>query len=618
MSTTSPRRPSTAGQNLSIFERLSSGGTSTRSGRGAPGPTSPKSLTSSTRSTTSPAAAKTTRAGTAATTTAKSPAAKPAAKEPVAKSPLQRAARSPLQSAAKSPVVAPADKAASPAASAGSFRKEPSSASPKRDSLSASGRRPSESSPTDPKDPSLRRSPQVTSEKSSGAFHEPTAPPPPPPPPPALTAEQEAEIKDLGELRDAKKAELAAIERELQIYALRFKATNSRERAEHFAKRTEETMAENKVMRKEIELLRNSDRVMVSLRDTLETMKKHQRIRTAHIRQKEATIELIARRCREQREERVRMLGELEKDCDALDTLAKEETQLEGLVAGIKPLRCMAFALRYDGQDEEHIEAITRSYQELRTQDDQAARRVSEQLATLSAGIDTETGFKTATMDGIAAEWEETKLHMLAELQRLNKLHGEYDYHVRRGTNIKSVAVLPDALTVEERMLRDALLNLGQEEERLLAAKKRHAAKKAAEHAFPVAHELAESERRREATMAANLAHELAAANAEWRARFAELQQVFTGGALAASESFFADASMSVRMDQSTAYDHATPDRRPEVPRAFTPKSAQRLFSAKTRSRKVAEEATLDENYDRARRAASMRKRARGAPPPKL
>jgi hypothetical protein len=421
------------------------------------------------------------------------------------------------------------------------------------------------------------------------------------------TPEQAQDIAELEALRDERKEELARVEQQLQCFALRYKAKNATERAQHFDQRTSETLAENKHMRREIELLRNSDRVMVSLRDTLETQKKHQRIRNAHIRQKEATIHLIAKRCTEQRDERVKMLDELSRDCAALDELADEEVAVESVVVTRTPLRSMAYLMRQDGHDEEHVEATIRDMDALRAEDDVVTRQLREQLAELSQGIDSAAGDKTAAMSDIAVEWEDTKERMLAEMQRLTKLNAEFEHHVRRGTNIKSTSNLPDTMTPEERSVRDLMLQRGEEEARLEEARRRHGAVADRAERQPLGLDAMEETATREMEATQRLVEGLEHANRDWHAKYQELQQRYTGEAIALAEAG-EDAARYRSPSHSPARDDVTPQRHP-APRAFTPASADRLFSAKTKSRRVAEEVSQMENEDRQRRAAAMSRR---------
>ena len=431
-----------------------------------------------------------------------------------------------------------------------------------------------------------------------------------------------------------RKAELSGIEQQLHYFALRYKAINAAERAASFAQRTADTDAENRHMRHEIQLLRNSDRVMVTLRDTHENHKKHHRIKTAHIRQKEATIHLIAKRCAEQRQERVRMLEQLERDCEALAQLAAEEADVEATIAGLRPLRSMSHVLRFDSVDEETVEATIRDIDALRRADDEVTVQLKGQLADFAASIDGAAGDKTATMDDIAAEWRDTKTRMLAEYQRLQKLGAELDFHVRRGTNIKATRNLPDGMTPEERAVRDLTLTLGEEETKLRAAQAEHAAMARRAAQMPGGHACVEAGAEAQAAAQARLAAQLAEAHREWRAKYRELQQAFTGAALddadwdaassaaggggaghSPSHSRGGSASPGRGGAGDAASGGAGAGRASNAPRAFTPASAERLFSAKTKARAQYDFISRVEQEDRAQRFMAMRRRP-AAPPP--
>jgi hypothetical protein len=287
---------------------------------------------------------------------------------------------------------------------------------------------------------------------------------------------------------------------------------------------------------------------------------------------------------------------------------------IEDRVVTRAPLRSMSALMRSDAHDEEHIEAMIRDMDAMRAQDDAVTKQLRSQLAELSQGIDSAAGDKSAAMSDISAEWEDTKERMLAELQRLTTLHGEFEHHVRRGTNIKATSNLPDSMTPEERMIRDLMLLRGEEETRRDDAVRQHRALEERATRQPLGLAAMEETMRCEVEAKARLVEGLEEANRDWHAKYQELQQRYTGDAIALAEEY-EDRSHGGRRSPSAspARDDATPQRRPTA-RAFTPASADRLFSAKTKSRRVAEEVSQMENETRQRRATEMRRRPTAAP----
>ena len=262
------------------------------------------------------------------------------------------------------------------------------------------------------------------------------------------------------------------MDRQLHCLVLRVKTTTSNERAETFRTKTEDVLLENKHMRKEIDVLRNSDRVLVNLRDTLDNLQKHHRMRSAHIRQKDATILLIRKRCAEQRHFRMELVDQMGGMCDQLSAVAEERYERERLTQNLQtqPLLCMLALVRHDQQAEECIVQKLMEIQDLEKQSDESTLHL-EQLQTEFAAATANLATSTeASAAALTEDWRVEKSELLAAYDALYRLSEEYQFHLRRGSNIKGTAQLTseDAL---QRQLVELTLTLERDRAAVLALK---------------------------------------------------------------------------------------------------------------------------------------------------
>lgn len=252
---------------------------------------------------------------------------------------------------------------------------------------------------------------------------------------------------------------LRGLEQELRLYHNLFSIHEKHTRADEFEGRSEVIRSNNTSMRQTIDSLRNSDRVLVSLREQQSAVDKHMRLRKAQIRQKEATIDIITRRCNEQNEG---SKGLLEGIYDELASVDEQCRQMEA--AGELAQRvCPTLSLRaVTHSDEVRYRVLEDHLQQSHTSAalslaaDAQLEALREELA-IAAAVRSEQeaqagGPSTALRDDeeVAAvvrshriAWEKEKAHLLAEKIAVQRMLRDTAFHVRRGTNVKSLSQHP-------------------------------------------------------------------------------------------------------------------------------------------------------------------------------
>lgn len=270
---------------------------------------------------------------------------------------------------------------------------------------------------------------------------------------------QETDIEQLLERKSALTETLRGLELELKRYANFFSIHEKHTRADEFEGRSEVIRSNNLSMREMIDSLRNSDRVLVTLREQQSAVDKHMRLRKAQIRQKEATIDIITRRCNEQNEGSRGLLDGIFEELASVDRQCKELEITGTLAQRVCPtlsLRAITHndEVRYQVL-EEHLNQ-SRHAAELSIAADRQLEALREELA-IAAAVRSEQeaqigGPSTALRDdeevatvvqAHRVAWEREKARLHVEKTAVQRMLRDTAFHVRRGTNVKSLSQHP-------------------------------------------------------------------------------------------------------------------------------------------------------------------------------
>jgi hypothetical protein len=276
---------------------------------------------------------------------------------------------------------------------------------------------------------------------------------------PAQQQYHETDIEQLLDRKTALSETLRGLELELKRYNNFFSIHEKHTRADEFEGRSEVIRSNNLSMREMIDSLRNSDRVLVTLREQQSAVDKHMRLRKAQIRQKEATIDIITRRCHEQNEGSRGLLEGIYAELASVDRQCKELEVTGTLAQRVCPtlsLRAITYhdEVRYRTL-EDHL-TYSQNAAELSTAADRQLEALREELA-IAAAVRSEQeaqigGPSTALRDDeeVAAvvkahrvAWEREKARLLSEKTTVQRMLRDTAFHVRRGTNVKSLSQHP-------------------------------------------------------------------------------------------------------------------------------------------------------------------------------
>lgn len=281
---------------------------------------------------------------------------------------------------------------------------------------------------------------------------------------------------ELLERRHDLTAHLRSIELELRFFASIVAIAEKKSRAEDFRTRAAPLVERNKAMRQEIQLLRNADRVLVSLREQQDAVEKHLRLRKAQIRQKEATIDIISKRFTEQGEGSKALLDGINKEITALESLCTAMEGISPLANRVNPILTLCEIVKLDSTREELHDSVVSFYRSLSAKEMEAAAELSEVRSTtekrrqeLSQHIarcqDKDSAEAKEIRHAIDAQrqrWLVEKERLLLEKSKAQRALRDTLYHVRRGTNVKSTSQMPGSINAtfcyeEVRELRLAL-----------------------------------------------------------------------------------------------------------------------------------------------------------------
>lgn len=291
------------------------------------------------------------------------------------------------------------------------------------------------------------------------------------------------EIERLLDRKSALDETLRGLERELKKYNNMLSTEEKHHRADDFIGRAEVIRSNNVAMRETIDSLRNSDRVLVALREQQGAVDKHMRLRRAQIRQKEATIDVITRRCQEQSEGSRELLLGICEELVAVDGLCASMERMGTLACRVNPNLSIRGVMQHDEVRylalEGHLHHAQRAaiysaesdkvLEQLRVELAAAAAVRSEQEAKTGPSVLIDNEEVAAVVRAHRVAWEREKVILLAEKTAVQRMLRDTSFHIRRGTNVKSLSQHPCPPTQDflVKEVRELQLTLGELEANL-------------------------------------------------------------------------------------------------------------------------------------------------------
>jgi hypothetical protein len=278
-------------------------------------------------------------------------------------------------------------------------------------------------------------------------------------------ANQDVQVRALRLSLDARNDELNELDDAVRTCILVHKHRNAMERADAHRSKASELNKQNRVMRRSIDTARTADRTMANFQSSLDAKQKLLVLRSAHVRQKQATIALIARRCEEQAEQRRRMVDVVEEAiADAVDRAARRERE-HAFSATVDPFACMHRLLEVDmNREDDVVETIARMHDATEMHLG-AARAVVGLHEAAAQRMRTDTDETEQEVALQLQRWAEDREAMQAAMVEQQQCLNELMYHVNRGTNYHwSSTVLPRE---ELRPLRELLMSVKLHRSRL-------------------------------------------------------------------------------------------------------------------------------------------------------
>jgi hypothetical protein len=266
------------------------------------------------------------------------------------------------------------------------------------------------------------------------------APPPPKPSPskrpsapapPAL----DQRIVEAREALAARRDRVNDIEFSIQSLSYLLKARTATERADAYRAKSTDIMVDVRKMRKEVDALRHADRAVGQLKDTLENMHRHQRMRTAHIRQKRATIVLMDQRATEYAGLRRQMVFDLRDIIKEAHELSRAHERRESFAITVDPWAALASVVGIDGDREDELCAATRRLTALEADHSAAMRAVVAEQRELARAVNRAAEATARDLTELVTAWDAERVTLEQRIVERERSLDEVEHHVHRGTN---------------------------------------------------------------------------------------------------------------------------------------------------------------------------------------
>jgi hypothetical protein len=254
---------------------------------------------------------------------------------------------------------------------------------------------------------------------------------------PVLTPLQELLLK-----REEKRLALQLLEQDIKRIANDVSIPEKHSRAAELSKRTAALVDKSLEMKTVVQRSRNMDRVLVKIREELDSLDRVLRMKRAEQRQKEATVEIISRRFGEQKAASDELLTRI---CSILDAVEQHSAAMgaaEQKVAQVRPGMALLELVAFAEAQEALLEETSSGLNELRCIDVGAFDDLLRTQKDAEYRERHATDDHPTNVDEACAQWEVEKEGLIVQYSALARVQKDLQFHIRRGTNIKSTSQL--------------------------------------------------------------------------------------------------------------------------------------------------------------------------------
>lgn len=251
----------------------------------------------------------------------------------------------------------------------------------------------------------------------------------------ALLPKIDPQVVELRNTLAERRKKVNELEVATQCLALLTKVKNATERADSFQDKSTSITADIRKMKKEIDTVRHADRALGNLKDTLDSLQKHLRMRRAHIRQKRATIVLMEQRSKEyakNRKEMVFALGDINRD--ALE-LARAYEAAEVFSATVDPYAALKTLVEIDNEREKQLVASIRKEGVYEASQKATVKRVILAQKELAMAVNKAADETAVDLAEALSAWDVQRVSLEKNIAHREKAFDEVQHHLHRGTN---------------------------------------------------------------------------------------------------------------------------------------------------------------------------------------
>jgi hypothetical protein len=234
-------------------------------------------------------------------------------------------------------------------------------------------------------------------------------------------------------------------------------------RAVELNKRTAAVKDKCLEMKAVVQRSRTMDRVLVKIREDLDSLDRVMRMKRAEQRQKEATVEIISRRYAEQKQASDELLSRICEIIESVEQHCLAMNAQDERVGHLHPKMALVELGKRAESQETLLADMRHGLNELQAADADAYDELLRIRKDAEHREQHAVDDHPSNVEEARIQWEAEKTHLIAQYSALIRVQKDLHFHIHRGTNIKSTSQLNEfAAQGLVRDVRELRLTLGE------------------------------------------------------------------------------------------------------------------------------------------------------------